>query len=60
MTLILFFLKAWSIMWTIKLAGMFWAIMYQRPKELNFSFNLKTTFEWVIYATSIYSWFYAG
>jgi len=60
MTLILFFLKVWSIMWTINLAGMFWVIIKQRPKELNFSFNLKTTFEWVIYATSIYSWFYAG
>lgn len=60
MTLILFFLKVWSILWTINLIGFFWVVVTNRPKELNISFNLKTTFEWSLYATSIYSWFYAG
>jgi len=58
--LILFFLKVWSILQTINLLGAFWVVIKQRPKELNFSFNMKTILEWSLYITSIYSWFYAG
>jgi len=65
MTLILFFLKVWSILQTINVFGALWVVLSQvsagrPPKELTISFNLKTIFEWSLYATSIYSWFYAG
>ena len=59
MALILFFLKSWSILWTINVLGAFWVIQHKKPVELNVSFNLKTVFEWALYVTSIYSWFYA-
>lgn len=60
MALILFFLRAWSIGWTINLIGAIWAISTNRPEKLTFSFNLKTISELSLYATSIYSWFYGG
>jgi len=57
MELIIFFLKSWSILWTINIAGWLWVFRYKTPAETKLSFNLKTTFEWAIYLTSIYSWF---
>lgn len=58
MELIIFFLKAWSILWTINILGWLWAVRHKTPSEtLTLTFNLKTTFEGAIYFTSIYSWF---
>ncbi len=58
MGILIFFLKAWSIAWSIILMGWIWVIKNVKPQELKFQLDLKTCFEWTIYATSIYSWFY--
>ena len=58
MDLILFFLKSWSILWSINVIGWLWAVRHKTPSEtLTLTFNLKTTFEWTLYVTSIYVWF---
>lgn len=56
MELIIFFLKTWSILWTINVVGWLWVFRHKRPAETTLAFNLKTIFEGTLYLTSIYSW----
>ena len=57
MELLIFFLKTWSILWSIISFGMIYFFFKQRPKNLNLSFNWKTCAEWSLWITSLYAWF---
>lgn len=56
MELLLFFLKVWSIMWTIVIIILLTAIIIKRPDKMKLDINLRTCFEWTMYITSLYSW----
>ena len=56
MELLIFFLKIWSIIWSIISFLTIYFFFKQRPKNLNLLFNLKTCFEWSLWVTSLYSW----
>ena len=57
MELIIFFLKTWSIIWTIITVSMVILFIVKKPKDANFLLNIKTCFKWCLYITSIYVWF---
>lgn len=55
--LLLFFLKAWSIVWSFIYIMIGFTLLFQKNDRRVFRFNLRTCFEICLYATSLYVWY---
>lgn len=58
MELIITFLKAWSLIYSLIIVGFFYFLLREKNSNMNINFDWKTCTEWAFYLTSLTAWYY--